>query len=278
MMKLLVTTDFSDNSKAAIRFAIQVASQCAASLTFLHVLHVVRPTAWHESTYLTYERQEIAKARASLNDFVSRLYNELAASPADYSCKVKVSPVADYVIMGYAAEQSVDFICISTRGAGLLEKIMGTTTANLINQSTVPVIAVPGNYQPTRLTSIAYASDLRCLKQEVARVADFARLLGASISLLHVTSPGEPVIEADIIDLAAERSAHLPVDLHLQPADLNQTMIGNIDAAVQQLKPSIVVLFTKQDQGFFHQLFFSGNAVDYSFSTTTPLLVFAKSQ
>ncbi len=37
MKKILVTTDFSANSKAAIRFAIQLASQSDTALPFLHV-------------------------------------------------------------------------------------------------------------------------------------------------------------------------------------------------------------------------------------------------
>lgn len=44
MKKVLVTTDFSENSKAGIRFAIQWASQQRLSLIFVHVLHILRPT------------------------------------------------------------------------------------------------------------------------------------------------------------------------------------------------------------------------------------------
>lgn len=44
MNKILITTDFSSNSKAGLRFAIQMASQHNYSLTFFHSYHLLRPT------------------------------------------------------------------------------------------------------------------------------------------------------------------------------------------------------------------------------------------
>ncbi|MDB5241021.1 MAG: Universal stress protein family [Spirosoma sp.] len=44
MKKILVTTEFSANSRAALRFAIQLASQSEVALTFLHVKPVMRLT------------------------------------------------------------------------------------------------------------------------------------------------------------------------------------------------------------------------------------------
>ncbi len=46
---LLVTTDFSTNSKSAIRFALQLATQMDCKLVYYHVLEFMTPLAWHES-------------------------------------------------------------------------------------------------------------------------------------------------------------------------------------------------------------------------------------
>lgn len=43
MKKILVTTDFSEKSKAALVFAIQLALQDNYKLTFLQVLHIPSP-------------------------------------------------------------------------------------------------------------------------------------------------------------------------------------------------------------------------------------------
>lgn len=178
--------------------------------------------------------------------------------------------------MEYAADHTVDFICISTRGAGILEKLVGTTTANLINQSPVPVIAVPVTYQAAKLTSILYASDLSSLEHELKRVVDFARPLAASVKLLHFSFPSEPVMDPEIVGMSVQKFSDYAVDVQLKPLDLTQTMIANIESAVKKIKPSMMIMFTTQNQGFFHQLFSSGNSVDYSFLTKVPLVVFRK--
>ncbi|GAB3642657.1 universal stress protein [Spirosoma arcticum] len=276
MKKILVTTDFSANSKAALRFAIQLASQYEVALTFLHVQHVMRLTSWNETTYAAYEKSETAKAQTTLDEFVLSIYDKLKFNPTNYRCVIQNSPLVDSVIMGYAADHAFDFICLSARGAGTIEKLFGTTTANLINQSPVPVIAVPGTYRAIRLTSILCASDLSRLEPQVKRVVDFARPLAATVELLHFVSLGEPVTDPEIINMAVRKFTDYPVNVQLKPRDLAKTVVADIESVVNAEKPSLLIMFTQQNEGFFNRLFGSGNSVDYSFLTTIPLLVFSK--
>ncbi len=170
MKKILVTTDFSANSKAALRFAIQLAAQSKAILMFLHVQNVVRPTAWNASTYASYEKHELTKSQENLVRFVDSVYKAMKVSPQTHACVIQNSPFVDSTLINYAADHGSDFICISTRGAGMIEKLFGTTTA----------------------------------------------------------------------------------------------------------KPSMLHMFTRQNEGFFKRLFLSGKSIDCSFLTTVPLLVFRK--
>lgn len=276
MKKILVTTDFSANSKAALYFAIQVASQCEVTLTFLHVQHLMRMTSWSETTYAAYQENEIKKAQLTLNKFVESIYDKLNVSPTNYTCVIQHSPFVDSTIMHYAADHAFDFICISTRGAGTLEKLIGTTTANLINQSSVPVMAVPGTYRATKLTSILYASDLSSLEPQLKRVVDFARPLGATVELLHVSTPLDPVTDPEIINMAIQKFSNYSINVQLKPRDFAITLVADIESALKKTKPSLMIMFTKQNEGFFSRLFLSSNSVDYSFLTTVPLLVFSK--
>lgn len=276
MRKILVTTDFSANSKAALRFAIQLASQCEVSLTFLHVHNVMRMTSWDEATYRAYEKDETLKAQTALDQYVLSIYDKLKLNPTNYACRVENSPLVDSVIMGYADDHAFDFICISARGAGTFEKLVGTTTANLINRSPVPVIAVPGTYQATKLTNILYASDLSRLEPQVKQVIDFARPLGAWVELLHFINPGAPFIDPEIINMVVQKFTDYHIIVKLKPRDLEKTVAADIESVVKVEKPSLMIMFTQQNEGFFSRLFLSGNSVDYSFLTTIPMLVFSK--
>ena len=276
MKKILITTDFSANSKAAMRFAIQLASQSDAALTFLHVQHVLRMTTWNEVTYKAYEKGEVEKARETLNSFVDSVYKSLKINPKDYLCVIQNSPFVDSTIMAYAADHTFDYICISARGAGMMEKLFGTTTANLVGQSSVPVIAVPGNYRATKLTTVLYASDLSSLENQLTRVVEFARPVGATVELLHFSTPFEPVTDPEIICTAVQKYTDYPVTIHLQPRDFETTLTADIEAVINAQKPSLMIMFTTRKDDFFDRLFLSSNSVDYSFLTTVPLLVFGK--
>ncbi len=276
MKKILVTTDFSANSKAALVFAIQVASQCEVALTFLHVQHVMRMTSWNDATYAAYEKSETAKAQKTLDDFVASVHKSLKISPKDHACVIKISSFVDSTIMNYAADHAFDFICISARGAGTIEKLFGTTTANLINQSSVPVIAVPGTYRAAKLTSILYASDLSSLEPQLKRVVDFARPVDATVEMLHFSTSLDPVTDPEIINMAIRKFSDYTINVHLQPRDFARTLVADIESALKKAKPSMMIMFTKQNEGFFSRLFLSSNSVDFSFLTTVPLLVFSK--
>ena len=65
MEKILVTTDFSANSKAGLRFAIQLASQYKFGLTFFHSYYVLIPTGWSNSKISEYKKIEEKKYRIS---------------------------------------------------------------------------------------------------------------------------------------------------------------------------------------------------------------------
>ena len=203
-----------------MRFAIQLASQSDVALTFLHVQHIMRMTTWNEETYKNYEKDEVEKVGKTLNSFVDSVYKSLKINPKDHRCVIENSPFVDSTVMDYAADEAFDYICISARGAGMMEKLFGTTTANLIGQSPVPVIAVPGTYRAAKLIGILYASDLSSLGTQLNRVVDFAKPIGATVELLHFSTPLDPVTDPEIICMAVQKYTDYPVTIHLKPGKM----------------------------------------------------------
>ena len=131
----------------------------------------------------------------------------------------------------------------------MIEKLFGTTTANLINQSSVPVIAVPANYRASKLTSILYASDLSSLEHELKEVVAVAKPLAATVELRHFSAPSEPVTDPEIIGMAVQKFTNYPVAVHLQARDLSITLTDDIELTVKATKPSLLLMFTRQNEG-----------------------------
>lgn len=278
MKKILVTTDFSDKSKAGLLFAIQLAAQYKFDLTFFHAYHILTPTAWNIVRIEKYEEEQTKIIQDKLNVFVEKIYKNLNLTKSDRKCVIKSSVFPQSCITEYAVDNKFDFICISTRGAGnKLQQFLGTNTANLINHSDVPVIAVPYNYKSKKITSILYASDLIHLEKELKNVVDFAKPLKAKVELLHFTSPLETIIDPKIIEFAIKKFSKFDIKLNIKNTDFVKSMIANIETAIKKTKPSMMIMFTEQNRSLFQKIFLSSKSAEYSFNAKVPLLVFNKS-
>ena len=277
MQKILVTTDFSDKSKAGLLFAIQLASQNKFDLTFFYAYHILIPTAWNFSRVEEYEKAEVKIIQDKLNMFVEKIYKGLNLPKSNKNCVVKSSLFPQTCIMEYAAENKFNFICMSTRGAGKFQRIFGTNTSNLINQSPIPVVAVPYNYKPTKITSILYASDLVNLEKELKNVVAFAKPLKSKVELLHFTSPLKTIIDSKIIQIAVKKLSKYNIKLNIKNPDFVETMVANIETAIKKTKPSLMIMFTEQNRSLFQKIFLSSKSAEYSFNAKVPLLVFNKS-
>jgi nucleotide-binding universal stress UspA family protein len=276
MLKILATTDFSVNSKAGIRFAIQLASQQACEITFFHSYHIMKPSIWDARRFSSYEKSESVKIKKKLEKFVAAIYKALDTKPEKVHYVISCSFVIDSNIIKYATDHQFDFICISRRGEGKLKKLFGTNTTNLIQRSQVPVIAVPHNYKSSKIKSVLYASDLANLKQEMDKTVAFAKPLGASIELLHLNYPSDSSDNMKTIEEVIKKYPKTSISYRLENIDLIYNLITNLENIIKKTNPSILVMFTDQDLDFFEKLFLSSSTAEFSLRSSVPLLVFKK--
>ena len=274
--KILVTTDFSENSKAGLHFAIQLASQNHYELVFFHAPHILIPTAWNNNKIEDYEKAEEKIFEDKLNVFVKEVYESLNITPAKMNCAVKNSVFPQSSIMDYAAQNNFSFICISTRGAGQAARLLGTNTGNLINHSDVPVIAVPHNYTATPVKSILLASDLLDFKKEISHAVAFAEPLNATIEFLHLTSAFEHNADLQEIETAVKKETAYPIHFNFINRDADKSLITDIETVVEKMKPSVMIMFTDQNRTWFEKIFLASKSAEYSFNAKVPLLVFKK--
>ena len=277
MKKILVTTDFSENSKPGMLFAIQMASQNNYELTFFHTYHILVPTAWNEVRVEGFEKDEAMKIEEKLKLFVEETYLGLNISVAHYKCVIKSSVFPDSCIREYAAENNFDFICISTRGAGAVKRMLGTNTANLINNSEVPVIAIPHNYEKHSINSVLYLSDLHHFEKEIVKAIAFAEPLNATVELLHLTSSFDKKEDIELVEKAVKGIATYNVKFETTVRNPDVGLVADIEKAVEKIKPSVMIMFTEQNRSWFDKIFISSKSAEYSFDAKVPLLVFHKS-
>lgn len=276
MKKILVTTDFSVNSKAGIKFAIQMSLQEKVKLTFFHSYYIMRPTSWADSKFVAYEKAEKAKLQTQLTNFVSSVYKSMKVDFKNVDCVLSEAINADSNIRDYAKKHKFDFICISTRGAGKLKKLFGTNTSTIIKNSRVPVIAVPSNFKVGKLRDIIYASDLEDLDKELKVVIDFNKDLKANIELLHFDFPAELQKKEKAMEAAKKKFSKQKIKLHLENVNIAESFLTNLENAIRKSKPSLLVMFRHTQQSFFDRIFVPSYSAEFSYTSKVPLLIFGK--
>lgn len=276
MKKILVTTDFSANSKAGIRFAIRWATKQKVELVFIHVANIVRMPRWTDSYYEVYAGREMRNFREMLEKFIADIYKQMKVVPGKHSFVLTQGVSADVTILDYCRKNKVDYICISTRGAGGLVKIFGTNTGNLITKSKVPVLAVPKKYKAEGFKKVLYATDFRNYKNEIKKVVDFAQPLKMAVDILHVYWPGGDMPDENLLKQTLKRETGQSFRLRFIQKDPGFTVIQLLKSQIASQRPSVVILFTNQDRTFFQKIFGSSTAEKLSFDSKVPLLIFNK--
>jgi hypothetical protein len=137
-------------------------------------------------------------------------------------------------------------------------------------------MAIPHNYKSIKINSVLYASDLANLKHEMDKVVAFAKPLGATIELLHLNYPSDTSDNMKTIEDVIKDYPKTNITYRLENIDLIYNLVSNLEQVIKKTKPSILVMFTDQDLGFFEKLFLSSSTADFSLSASVPLLVFKK--
>ena len=276
MEKILVTTDFSNHSKAGLRFAIQLATQKEVELVFFHCFQALIPTSLHSNRIENAMREQTSAHMYQLEKIVEAHYKALKVTPGPYRCVVLEDLSPESAILDYAQRNKFDLICMSTRGAGSIRKIIGTNTSIMILKSSVPVLAVPHTYRVKTIKTVLYASDLENINEELSKVAGFVQSMDVKVNLAHFYYPGQIPLDQEWLK-AKWRQKHECIDqVFLEKFQLDEDFAGQLDQLIKKTRPSIIVFFTRANKTWFDKLFSSSRSETYSFVTKTPMLLFHK--
>jgi nucleotide-binding universal stress UspA family protein len=138
--KILVPTDFSECSAAAVNYGRAMASVFGATLHLLHVVQDPYTQPWAAEAFpaplgdLLEQWEQQAEARLKEQIPVAELGSAVIAT-------VIGSPF--YEIIRYADEQKIDLIVIGTHGRGPLgHMLLGSVAEKVVRKAPCPVLTV----------------------------------------------------------------------------------------------------------------------------------------
>lgn len=190
MKNILLPTDFSENSKSAIKYALKLFED---RICTFYLLHTFTPAAYHSGkAFKNFTSMELVHAtRDAAAEQLKELQAELMAEFSNQRHHIKW--VVDFNLLiskirSLVKEKNIDLIIMGTQGAtGAKEIFLGTHTMYTIKKVNCPVLAVPSGYHYKEPKEILFATDYKILRpQELGFLKYFIGLHSARLHIMNV--------------------------------------------------------------------------------------------
>lgn len=271
MLNILVPTDFSDLSKVAIRYAVDMAKKMKGKVTLLHVID----TAQHASSMrlrLSSLIDELVKMAEE--DFESVLAEANKSNKGGKPIKHSIELGSSFVdaVARYAKKNKANLIIIGTHGAsGLKKVVMGSNAASLLEASSIPVLAIPAEATFKKIKSVVYATDLLNIAKEFKTMLAIVSHEKPMVHIIHVAPDKKAAMLAeDKINKVVIKAGYKNVLVRVL---VNENTPAAISNYVKKLKVDMLTMFPHK-HGFFERLFKPSVTKQLSFLNSAPLLAF----
>jgi nucleotide-binding universal stress UspA family protein len=262
-MRVLLPTDFSENAALATQFALDIARRTNGYILALHAYDVPH----YERSMTTSLLIEMKKsAEQNMAEFEEKY---LANSGIEYDSHVMIgNPIR--LCREMTQKHELEMVVMGTKGAsGLEELLIGSNAASVIHNVEVPVLVVPPSSEVMEVKRIVLATDLEFKSKipPLQRLANFARVYGAEIFLLHIQD--EDGIPGGTREIVTEAMGDVKHSYHIASKK------GDIESVIldfcEQKETHIVSAISKR-YGFFQGLFHKSLTSKLAYHSKIPLL------
>lgn len=267
---IIVPLDFSENSEKACMYAYQIANKFNAEIILLHAIFIP-PASPDSPAYILQEETEVLRnANSEKLKIQAENYKNLFPSVKSHT-QISISTVA-HACKEAAEKFNNSLIIMGTQGAsGIKKALIGSNTADVAENSKVPVLAVPKSANTNLPLRIMILSDYYDQDITVAlKVIDFAKKFDATVYFVHI-SEGED-FEKEILDMFEKkiREKKNYQSLHFDLA-FGTNIIEGIESYAKSNNIDLVVS-VKRKRNFFQKLFSKSITNEMLFYTQIPVL------
>ncbi|WP_150451464.1 universal stress protein [Arenibacter lacus] len=273
MVRILLPTDFSDNSFQAIQYALKLYKE--AECTFF-LLHTYTP-AVYQTEYLLGSPGQIGlgdvlqeSSMSQLEELKRKLDNK---NPKHHFIVHSAFNTLVGEISVMIDAENIDLIVMGTQGAtGLQEILLGTNTVHVIKQAKCPVIAVPPNFEYEAPKEILFPTDYE-ISYDMERMEPLLALVqkyNSRINVLHVRASYE------LNPLQEKNKAQLE-GLLKDTALFHEVPDSEIITAINQFQDknrTNLLVMMQNKHSFIERMFLEPVIKKIGFHITIPFMVF----
>lgn len=143
LKNILVATDFSEPSNAALAYGRELAARFNAGLHVLHIAENIYITTFGAETYAAVAPDFQAEVEQSARARLEQLVLDRDGSGPKTTPVVMTSASPAFAIIDYAGEHGIDLIVMGTHGRGALAHLlMGSVAERVVRLAPCPVLTV----------------------------------------------------------------------------------------------------------------------------------------
>ena len=248
--RILVPTDFSETSDAALRFGIGLCQAFNARLYLLHVPGEAGVNFEADFPTVTFEN--------ALGEHLDTLVSPDEAKRLHPEYALRLGVPADEIVR-YAFQRDIDLIVMGTHGRSGFDRLMlGSTTETLLHKAPCPVLTVPAHTPDASSVSAPFTRVLCAVDfspgslRALALAESLAGEAAANLNVIHVLEP------ASVFEPVAVAPDGLPVSGELQRAARHRLQelvkpdtraFADVDETVSAGKPYQEILRAATEQG-----------------------------
>lgn len=274
MTRILLPTDFSDNSIKAITYALLTYK--GVKCTF-YLLNTYTPTVY-QTEYLIGSPGQIGlgdilqeNSQTQLEELKTQLESEHGNKNHTIIVRSAFNTLLGEISQIVEAEH-IDLIIMGTTGAtGAKEILFGTNTVHVIKRATCPVIAVPPQFEYEAPKEILFPTDYEVPyeKKKLAPLLALVQQHKSRVNVLHVHTGYD-------LNIVQEKHKSLLENILGNKALFHEVPDNGIIAAVNafQVKNNINLLVMVQNKHtFLERLFIEPVIKKIGFHVTVPFMV-----
>lgn len=285
--KVLIPVDFSGYSMKACEFGFNYAQNTGAEVVLLHVYFTpIYSTSLPYGDIFNYQLSDdenvktiLQKVHTELNGLLDKVKEKIASGQfpnVKYMCVLREG-IPEEEILRYVKDCCPRIVIMGTRGKNQKDlDLIGSVTAEVIERSRVPVLAIPENTpfrQFSEVKHIAFITnfDQRDLIAFDSLIASF-KSFRFSVSLIHLSGIKDTWDEIKLGGIKEYFHKQYPqLDIHYDVVQ-DDDLLNNLEQYIEKENIDIIAL-TSYRRNIFYRLFNPSIARKMIFHSDTPMLV-----
>ena len=285
--KVLIPVDFSSYSLKACEFGFNFAKNIDAEVVLLHVYFTpIYATSLPYGDVFNYQlsdeenvRNILQKVHSDLNALSDKVKAKVTSGEfpdIKYTCVLREG-IPEEEILRYSKENRPRIIIMGTRGKNQKDiDLIGSVTAEVIERSRVPVLAIPENTPFKEFNAVKRIAFItNCDQRDLIAFDSLINSLKPfcfSVSLIHLADVKDTWNEIKLGGIKEYFQKQYPqLEIHYDVVK-NDDFLNSLDEYIKTNHIDIITL-TSYKRNIFSRLFNPGIARKMIFHSDTPLLV-----